>query len=162
MDLNEKIANAKWILERNLSWIITADAKIAAITTINLAILTVLATMYFSSGLKSSWATFMSAIAFLLIGISLIFVWFVVIPRVSGPNKSNIFFGKIAQSQPDEFSEAFLKLTSEEMLTDLVEQIHINAKIADRKHEFVKKAYFSTMLSLLPWLFGVVILKVTA
>lgn len=159
MKLEERISNAKWILERNLSWIVSADAKIAAITTINLAMLTVLATMYFSVGSKSTWVIIMSIAAFLLIFSSLIFVWFVVVPRISGPEASNIFFGKIANVSTDEFCEKFLKLTSENFLADLMEQIHINSRIANKKHEFVRRAYFSTMLSLLPWLSSVVMLK---
>lgn len=162
MNLEERISNAKWIFERNLSWIISADAKIAAITTINLAMLTVLATIYFSGGSKSTWAILMSIVAFLLIALSLVFVWFVVVPRISGPDKSNIFFGKIAKVSSDEFCEKFSKLTSENFLADLMEQIHINSRIANQKHEFVIRAYFSTMLSLLPWLSSVIMLKGSA
>lgn len=159
MNLDERISNAKWVLERNLSWIISADAKIAVITTINLAMLTVLATIYFSGGSKSTWVILMSIAAFLTIVLSLVFVWFVVVPRISGPNKSNIFFGKIANVSSNEFCDNFLKLTSENFLADLIEQIHINSRIANQKHEFVRRAYFSTMLSLLPWLASVVMLK---
>ena len=159
MNLEEKISNAKWILERNLSWINAADAKIAAITTINLAMLTVLATIYFPSSSKSAWAVLMSAVAFLFVVLSLMFVWFVVMPRISGPDKSNIFFGKIAEVSPDEFCENFSKLTSDKFLVDLMDQIHINSKIANQKHKFVRKAYFSTMFSLLPWLSSIVMLK---
>jgi hypothetical protein len=159
MDLEDKISNAKWILERNLSWISAADTKITALITINLAMSTILATLYFSSNTKNIWMISMSLGAFLLILASLICIWFVVVSRISCPYESNIFFGKIAQHSRDKFCENILKMTNNDLLNDLLRQIHINSKIATYKHKFVRRAYLATMFSLLPWLSSVVMLK---
>jgi len=160
MNLDERVTNAKWVLERTLSWISAADTKVAALTTIDLAMMTILATIFFSSSPKGVWGILLSIVAFLLIFLSLVFVWFIVVSRTVGPNKSNIFFGKIAEVPSDEFRERFLELTKEGLLIDLIQQIHVNSEIANLKHQFVRRSYFTLMLSVLPWLASIAILKV--
>lgn len=77
-----------------------------------------------------------------------------VYPRVKGSD-SLFFFGKIAARAQADYVEEFIKASDQALASDLAAQVHTNAKIAFRKHDWVSKAMMVAFMSALPWLVAV-------
>lgn len=148
-DDKERIDAAKWIFERSLGWIATADVKIGAAIAIDTAMLGGLAAAFAGSDyhLRTAWVYF-----FVCTGAGgMIFALFcaglALFPRMDGPKKSMIFFGKVSEMDEATYVERFMKLSANELLTDLSAQIHRNSQIARDKHHWVKKSLIWSFLS---------------
>lgn len=61
-------------------------------------------------------------------------------PRMDGPRTSMIFFGKVIEMDEATYVERFMRLSTNELLSDLSTQIHRNSQIACEKHRWVKKS----------------------
>lgn len=151
----ERIDDAKWVLERQLAWITATEVKVGVVVTIQVAMLGGLGAALSAASKKSSWA-FGSAIACTLIAAIAIFcAAMAAYPRVRGPAKSMLFFGKVAKMGAADYSHLFAAMTDAQFLDDLTEQIHRNAEIACEKHGWVGKAMMFSFLSAIPWLIAV-------
>jgi hypothetical protein len=160
MSYEKKIVNAQWILERNLSWIATADVKAGVIITLNIAMLGGLATIVNSVKFVSSWAWVFIAIAASLGVLSTNFTAACLLPRLDGPEKSLIFFGKITDLDRSDYINVLAKVTDQDYFEDLAEQIHRNAEISMTKHMYVKKATIIAFISAVAWVLSILILVI--
>lgn len=158
VDLKDKIANAQWILEKNLSWIASADVKAGVIITLNIAMLGGLAATYSNSPLKICWAQLFTILAAALEVLSTAFTAAAIFPRLKGPKKSLIFFGKITDLTFTDFDNQLKNSSDEIFLNDLSEQIYRNAEIANEKHLWVKKATITSFISSIAWVLAIIIL----
>jgi len=152
-DNKHRIDHAKWVLERTLSWIATADVKVGVVMALDTAMFAGLATAYGAS--DSSTRTAWAFVAIVFACSSLIAAVFcaamAALPRITGPVASNIFFGRIAEKSVEEYNEAFCRLDEVAFLSDLTTQIHRNAEVATAKHAWVRKSLVWSYVAALPW-----------
>ena len=149
----ERLKVAQWILERNLGWIAAAEIKVGVIVALDTAMLGVLATS-FSSLLpaeRTVWANSFSLLAAITIVVAIICTAMSVLPRVNGPQKSLLFFGRIAKLHQPNYLANFRAATESELLEDCLAQIHRNAEIARDKFMWVGRSMKWSFFSVVPW-----------
>lgn len=142
----------KWVLERQLAWISSADAKLTVVGPIPLAMLAISLAGF---GEKIETINWMDAPLFVSTFLLLLVMFYVasaLIPRLKGPENSNIFFGKISCQDEEMFLRAVLGESPKEHLEDLIGQIHVNAKIANYKHGCVGRAIIYLVFATPIWL----------
>ncbi len=147
------------VLEKQLSWIQSADAKAAIVLPISIAMTGTVAAL--APKIMCSWemiSIFSIAVTFLLLVFSIIFLGLSTFPRTSGPKNSLIYFGGISRNSLEEFKSKALKLTSSAYTEDLINQIHRNAQIASIKHTAIKRSIICLYLVIIPWAYTVYIL----
>lgn len=149
----ERLQVAQWVLERNLAWIAGAEIKVGIIVAINTAMLGGLGVAFSASDAagRTSWAYVWTVGATVALASGLFCAAMAVLPRVSGPAKSLVFFGRVGQLGEDEYVERFKNATDWELLEDWSAQIHRNAQIACDKFSWVRKSMWWSFLSVLPW-----------
>lgn len=81
-----------------------------------------------------------------------------VLPRVTGPSKSLLFFGRVSAYQEADYKDEFKKATEAEILDDWTSQIHRNAQIAHDKFSWVKSGMYWSFLAVLPWFAAIITL----
>jgi hypothetical protein len=101
---------------------------------------------------KSPWAVFFSVGATSSILVGMLCAAMVLVPRLGGPDRSLIFFGKIAQLTAIEYGDKFRDVEDTDLLRDLTDQIHRNSEIAHRKHGWVRACLYWSLFSLPFWL----------
>lgn len=69
--------------------------------------------------------------------------------NIECPNDSIIFFGKIADLSQEEYIEKIKKITEDDFEQDKLSQIHICAKICEKKFENYKKSIVHLSIGLL-------------
>ena len=148
---------SQWVLERKLGWIASAEIMVGVVTTMGIAMLGGLAAAFGAAAVKSPWAYATTATATLLVIVTLVCAAMAVIPRVTGPNESLIFFGRIAAQDNWRYADALRDATDAEILRDCSMQIHRNAQIACEKHIWVRRAMVAALLGVPPWLIALVI-----
>lgn len=152
-DDKARIDAAKWLFERNLGWIATADVKVAVAIALDTAMLGGLAAAFAGSDyhLRTAWTYFFVLVATGGMSLALFCAGMAALPRMRGPLKSMIFFGRVAEKDADIYVEEFSKLTEKEFLADLAMQIHRNSEIACDKHYWVRKSLMWSFLSSGVW-----------
>lgn len=160
MEIKQRIENAKWLFERTLSWIATADVKVGVVMALDTAMFGGLAAAYGASdaSTRTSWAYLT---AFLACGSLLSAVFcaaMAAVPRMLGPVASNIFFARVVQRPLEEYKDTFQRLDDTTFLNDLTTQIHRNAEIATAKHAWVRKSLIWSFLAAGPWAVSIAIL----
>ncbi|HMN14196.1 MAG TPA: DUF5706 domain-containing protein [Bellilinea sp.] len=172
MDAEDKTTHLWSILEHNSLWIQAADNKAAAV----LAIGSVLAAFLFDgafdlarnpppsplpttlgwlavsllvSGTALLLYSVVSALLCLLgrVGLKAIFS-----RRLEGnitrPSKTLIFFGSISQVEQEQYVQAIRDSDLASLVTDLGGQVHVLARIANKKYMWLYRAYTSLALSI--------------
>lgn len=159
-DDKQRIEFAKWLLERSLGWIATADGKVTAAVAIYTAMLGGLAAAYGAAdaGAKTAWALLFVWSASAGLVLATFFAALAAVPRMLGPVRSMIFFGRVAEQPLPEYLDFFGKVTEKELLEDLVTQVHRNSQIARVKHQWVRKSLICSFLAALPWSAGIALL----
>lgn len=160
MNDQERILTAQWIFERHLAWIAASEVKVGAIVAIDTAMLGGLGAAF--SSIKASSLTPCAYVwvvgAALALAGGLLCAAMAVLPRVDGPEKSLLFFGRIGQLSRDDYSAQFKAASVEHLLDDWTAQIHRNAQIAGTKFAWVRRSMWFSFLSLLPWFPALVLL----
>lgn len=156
----ERLQTAQWVLERNLAWIAAAEVKVGVIVAIDTAMLGGLGATFSSAdgGARTAWAWLFAIGAAILLGSALFCAAMAVLPRVSGPTKSLLFFGRVGPCADVDYVESFKKATDAEFLEDWTAQIHRNAQIACDKFSWVRKSMWFSFLSVMPWSAAIVTL----
>lgn len=159
-DTKHRIDLAKWLLERTLGWIATADTKTGMVIAIDLAMVGGLAAAFNASlpAARTYWCIKIVLLATACLAIAIFCAAMAALPRLSGPPDSLIFFGKIADRPVTAFVDKFSKVSESELLTDLATQIHRNAHIAKDKHHWVRRGLFMSFLAVLPWICALALL----
>ena len=160
MDEIRRTEQAKWLFERTLGWIATADAKVGVAMTLDTAMLGGLATAYSTSNpaTRTQWCYLALTAAILALAAAALCAAMAAIPRMLGPVKSMVFFARIAERSERDYVDQFVKLTSAGFLEDLATQIHRNAQIATSKHWWVRKSLVWSFAGGVPWFVAVVML----
>lgn len=148
----DRLVEARWIFERQLAWISAAEVKVGVVVTIQVAMLAGLGAAFSAATKKSTWALGSTTACVLLAAVAIICAAMAVRPRTAGPASSLLFFGKVQELSEPDFTYRFKKVTDEELLADYSAQIHVNAQIATRKHDWVGKSVMVSFMSAIPWL----------
>lgn len=149
--VQERIATAQWILERQLGWIGAADAKVAAVVAVDTALLAGLAAAVATAGSSSSKIAIAAAIgAFACAVVSIFFSAWAILPRTQGPS-SLLFFGEISKFGCAEYAAKLRDVPGEEILLDWSQQIYRNAQIAGAKHKWVRRSMWCGFVAGLFW-----------
>lgn len=159
-DTKHRIDLAKWLLERTLGWIATADTKTGMVIAIDLAMVGGLAAAFTASlpAARTYWCIRIVLLATACLAIAIFCAAMAAISRLSGPPKSLIYFGKIADRTVANFVDEFSNVAEKELLTDLTTQIHRNAQIARDKHSWVRKGLFMSFFAVVPWICSLALL----
>jgi len=156
----ERLTVAQWVLERNLAWIAAAEVKVGIVVAIDTAMLGGIAAALSASNPAASswWIYLLTLIAVGALGIAIICAAMSIMPRVSGPARSLLFFGRIAEMDSSEFRNQFSQVSDDELLEDLANQIHRNAQIAKTKFRWVRNSMGWSFLSIIPWFVAITVL----
>jgi hypothetical protein len=154
--VKDRLTTAQWILERNLAWIAAADAKVAIIVTINVAMLGGLAgTFGWSDAHRSYWAYGACIMAALLSGSGVFCAAMAMFPKTDGPKLSLLFSVPVAGMTLPDYQEALKIRSDEQLLEDWSGQVHRNAEIAKRKFEWVRGAMIWSFLGVPAWVVAI-------
>ncbi|WP_430423320.1 Pycsar system effector family protein [Methylibium petroleiphilum] len=156
----ERLQTAQWVLERNLAWIAAAEAKVGAIVAIDTAMLGGLGAAFSAADVhfRTYWAVLFTLVAAILISGGLTTAAMAMLPRMKGPTKSLLFFGRIGEVAEPDYIDAFRTVTAQQLLEDWSAQIHRNAQIACDKFILVRQAMIWSFLAILPWFAAIVTL----
>jgi hypothetical protein len=151
----DRLAEARWVFERQLAWITAAEVKVGVVVTIQVAMLAGLGAAFAADNKKSVWALGSCTACVLFAAVAIICAAMAVKPRTGGPARSLLFFGKVQDLSEPDYSNRFKTASDEELLEDWTAQIHRNAEIASAKHDWVGKAVMVSFMSAIPWLAAV-------
>jgi len=152
----DRLVTAQWILERNLAWIAAADAKVAIIVTINIAMLGGLAgTFGWSDAHRTDWAYVACIAAVVLSGSGVFCAAMAMFPRTDGPKQSLLFSVPVACMSLSDYQAALGVRSDEQLLDDWVGQVHRNAEIAKSKFEWVRVAMIWSFLGVPAWVVAI-------
>lgn len=156
----DRLQIAQWVLERNLSWIAAAEVKVGVIVALDTAMLGGLGAAFSGAdnATRTAWAWFFTISAAIALGTGLFSAAMAVLPRVTGPEKSLLFFGRIGPCADAEYIESFKKTSDADLLNDWTAQIHRNAQIACDKFAWVRKSMLWSFLAVLPWFAAIIAL----
>lgn len=148
----DRLTTAQWILERNLAWIAAADAKVAIIVTINIAMLGGLAGIFgWSNAHRTYWGYLACVVAVILSGSGVFCAAMAMFPRTDGPKKSLLFSVPVAGMNLPDYKAALKDCSDELLLEDWAGQVHRNAEIAKTKFEWVRLAMIWSFLGVPAW-----------
>jgi len=128
-------------LARLLEWIRQADSKSQIIVGANLALIGAVVGLMPNGAKSNVWSLVLVAGGCLLPGISLFHCLSASQPHVIGPPHSLIYFKRIRGLSFDKYCDAVSKRTGSDYLHDLNNQCHVNAEIADKKYDRIKRAW---------------------
>jgi hypothetical protein len=154
----ERLVTAQWIFERHLGWIAAAEIKVGVVLAMNTAMLGGLAAAFGTALVHTTWAVVLTILAAGTSSAAVFCAAMAVMPRLAGPTKSLLFFGRIKELSAAEYIQKLANSTDEQLLADWAEQIHRNAEIACDKHAWVRKAMGWSFLASAPWLAAVFVL----
>lgn len=156
-----RITTAQWILERTLAWITAAEVKVGIIVAIDTAMLGGVGASYSTSdaAARTSLECLLVTVAATPLAAGLFCAAMAVLPRLSGPAKSLVFFGRIAETDEAGYVDQVKQFTSDKLLEDLAAQIHRNAEIASDKYAWVRASMWWSFLSVVPWFPTIIILS---
>ena len=156
--VEQKIANAQWMLERQLQWIAQAEVKIGALVTLDVGMLGGLAAAHWATKVHSPWSIVLSAFTVAGLICGLLFSAMCLLPRLKAPHQSVLFFGSVANMTAQDFVEKATSNTSQHVLADWLHQVHRNAEVARDKHVWVRKAMYASFLACPFWISAVLVL----
>ena len=157
----ERLQTAQWVLERNLGWVAAAETKVGVVVAIDTAMLGGLGAAFSAAEVAvrtQHWAFLFTLAAALVLGAGLSCAAMSVLPRVTGPSKSLLFFGRIGPCAEVDYISNFKSASVDELLEDWTAQIHRNAQIACDKYKWVRLGMLWSFLAILPWFSAIVCL----
>lgn len=154
----DRLRLAHWILERNLHWIAAAEVKTGVIVAIDTAMLGALAAAYTAVAQHVAWANLATTVAAACLLLGVFCCAMVVLPRVTGPSTSFIFFGCIVKNSSADYADSFRRASVEKLLDDCLAQVHRNAEIANEKFGWVKAGMWWSFIAMLPWIGAIAVL----
>ena len=144
----------QYILDKQLGWISAADSRLSLVLSLSTAMLGALAVYATTAGAWTLMAGIPAAFAIFFLSISIIFCAFASFPRTDGTKGSLVFFDGIVSRDVTQFRSAIKAAQKSDLQDDLIDQCHINAKIASTKFTWVKRGMASMLISMLPWAFA--------
>lgn len=159
---NDRV-NAAWQqLNLVLGFFPRVDTKLSVVLGINLGILTVMATrLAHPDGLTPLIAA-LGGIFLMSLVISFWHIWHGYFPDLRGGTASLIFFLSISKMAESEFRRACALRDLGDLEGDILDQCWRNSKILACKFDSLRRAYFATLVSIIPWMALIAVLPGTA
>lgn len=146
----ERLDHAQWVFDKVLGWVAAAEVKVAAICAIDTAMLAGMASLFIGDEARPAWANLFGGATLLSLFLAIGCAALVLMPRLEGgPARSLLYFGKIAELPPEEFEKQFRTASQEQLLQDWSAQIHYNARIAQKKHDWTRKCLYWSLFGAL-------------
>ena len=159
MSIDEQLELAEKNLEFLLDWVGRHDNKSSIIFGLGTGMLGVIATF---APDKTSWYFQMAlcaGVSIFLLLLTLLLVYLGNFPRLKGPSDSLFYFGSICKKCTDQYRVAVSKRTKEESLIDILEQCHRNSEILNIKFKYLKRAFLSLLISVIPWVITIYLFR---
>lgn len=158
---SKKLENLRWILDKQLGWISTAETKATTFIAFNITSFTVLSYFFEIKSITEFKCEYILPIIAIIFGLfALCKIISVFIPRtdIKGTNEnisdSYLYFNLIDKNKKD-YNNKVKNQTYEDLENDLINQICINAQIANIKHDLIKKSVIPTFYN-----FGLTIISI--
>ncbi|ANH69641.1 Pycsar system effector family protein [Mitsuaria sp. 7] len=161
---NERLQTAQWVFERQLAWIAAADAKVAVVVTLDLAMLAAICALVGAerwsiwASPDNKWAIRATVAAMAPLVASLVLAAWALFPRKKGPPTSLLFFLKVSKQPLADYVVQFRDVADDDLLADWSAQIHRNAEIAADKMWCVKWSMAAAFLAIPFWFCAVLAL----
>jgi hypothetical protein len=107
---------------------------------------------------RTAWAYLLSVAAAGLIASGIFCAAMSVLPRMTGPDRSLVFFGRVGALSSVDYINQFKQATDAQLLEDWSAQIHRNAQIACDKFSWVRLSLWWSFLAVLPWFAAIIFL----
>ena len=150
------------ILERQLdlllAWVRASESRLVFLLSLSTAMLSVITIFSRSIVGWSAWTSAMAIVAGLWLALGIASCIASVFPRTGGRSASLIYFRGIESLELEEYRRRVASRTTDEYVDDLVEQCHINAKIAATKYRWVKKSLTFVSLGFASWIVWLILL----
>ena len=153
MDQKERICMLEKTLDRLLSLVKGADAKISPVLALDSAMLGVFAALVLP---VKDWSLPILFLILFTVGsllLSLLFLAMTSFPRTKGPKETNIYFEGILKTGQEAYPDKINNLNEESYISDLTSQCYRNAEISSKKYKYIKTSMIYLFISILPWLF---------
>lgn len=149
----DRLLVAQWVLERNLAWVAAAEVKVGVIVAIDTALLGSVGAAYASADAiaRTPWAYVWAVGAGVAAAAGIFCAAMAVLPRLNGPARSLVFFGRVGTLDEAEYLEKFRNASEAQLLEDWAAQIHRNAQIACEKFSWVRASMYWSFISVVPW-----------
>ena len=152
MSPEQQLDAAEKRLDRLLDWVSRSDTKFSVVLGVDTGMLGFLATSTPAGPVPLSALVF-AALSVLLLAFSLFFVYRGTYPRTKGPGGSLVYFGSIAKKDREGVKDTFRSRTLEDHLDDMLDQVHRNSEIVDRKFAALRRSYRCLLTAVAPWAF---------
>lgn len=160
MNSEEKYKKIENILNRTIEFINSCDTKASIIITLVGILMTVLPTIFVGDVIRiknsdiqlcNRWCI----AYFVIAGVSMVFMIIIMImlivvlfARTQNKRNSKMFFGNISKKELSEYEEEMVRLNDDELFSDLIQQIHNNSIICDKKFRYFNKALVLLLVSI--------------
>ena len=159
---DEPIEFGRAALERQLdlvlAWVRAAESRLVFLLSLSTAMLGVITISSQGIAVWCAWTSAMALIVGIWLTLGIASCIASVFPRTGGPSESLIFFGGIGSLKLEEYKSSVKSRTGDDYMTDLIEQCHINAKIAVEKYQWVKKSMICISLGFVSWVVWLILL----
>lgn len=164
-----KIEIAENNLERVINWIKHSDNKITVInvfqTGLTAFLINKISDITKIITLKTfgwpQFALYFSIILFIFFLINSVYKTFKSLyPDTESEETSMFYFGSIAKQEKNKFIKDLRELNDEEILSQLNSQVYINSRIAFNKFKNVKQAINNLYISIVFWVFSILLITI--
>ena len=159
---DESMESRQVALERQfdllLAWVRASESRLFFLMSLSTAMLGVISISSRDIANWCMWTSIMAIVVGCWLTLGIVSCIVSVFPRTSGPSRSLIFFGGIESLELEEYERLVKSRTADEYMTDLVEQCHINAKIAAKKYQWVKRSMVFISLGFVSWVIWLILL----
>lgn len=155
MDSKELLDLLDRNLNRQLTWIQSADSKASTVLAFDTGLIGLLAALASTNGVHSAVALAAIVLSGLLLSISILCVCMAAFPRLKAPASSLIYFGEIVRHKQLDFVSKVISVDIAAWIDDAAVQCYRNAEIAWSKHRHIRSALSVLFVALIPWVIAV-------
>jgi hypothetical protein len=156
--LLEKIDYLEEELSRLLTWIQAADNRLALVLPLSTAMLGALAVLAPQFTKWSILSAILTSFAVFFLLLCLVFSACASFPRTTGPKGSLLYFTGIISRDISQYFISVNEYDDEKYKSDLINQCHINAQIADKKFKWIQRSMICLFISAIPWALAIFVL----
>lgn len=161
MNMLENLVSARDQLNRTLTFFPRVDTKASVVFAVDTSLLAVLATRAFPLA-HLRWELIPVGVTLVLLTISFWHLYKEAFPALDGGQESLLYFREIAKRTEGKYVDAWLRMTEEDYLKDLLGQVWRNSEILRQKFDHMKSAFIALALAIVPWMISLALLSLKA
>ena len=139
-------------LDRVLSFFPRVEAKASFLFALDTGLLALVALNLQLDDFRVWFLVLPAAVALLIIGASLYFLYRCSFPLLKGGANSLVYFREIAKRTEAKFIDEFIAQNDDAHIRDLLGQVWRNSEILKMKFDAMKIAFILSAIALLPWI----------